>query len=80
MNWDYRCTARRYDLVIDKVSGDDMTRFPIEKSRYRSIWYPVIISSICIQGYGWSLEKRTVSQFLSHNLEILMVQSQLLFR
>ena len=62
MNWDYRRTARDYDFVIDKVAGDDLTRFPIEKARFRSIWYPVIISSACIVGYGWSLLARTVSQ------------------
>src|SRR5450432_1474314 len=39
-----------------------MTRFPIERARYRSIWYPVIISSACIVGYGWALHTRTVSQ------------------
>lgn len=62
MNWDYRRTARDYDFVIDKVAGDDMTRFPIERARYRSIWYPVIISSACVVGYGWALHARTVSQ------------------
>ena len=62
MNWDYRRTARDYDFVIDKVAGDDITRFPIERARYRSIWYPVIISSACIVGYGWALHTRTVSQ------------------
>lgn len=55
MNWDYRRTARDYDFVIDKVAGDDVTRFPIERARYRNIWYPVIISSACIVGYGWAL-------------------------
>jgi hypothetical protein len=61
MNWDYRRTARDYDFVIDRVAGDDMTRFPIERARYRNIWYPVIISSVCIVGYGWALHTRTVS-------------------
>lgn len=44
-----------------------MTRFPIERARYRSIWYPVIISSACIAGYGWALHIRTVGrEFLRH--------------
>lgn len=38
-----------------------MMRFPIERARYRNIWYPVIISSVCIVGYGWALHTRTVS-------------------
>ncbi|KAH6661994.1 major facilitator superfamily domain-containing protein [Halenospora varia] len=59
MNWDYRRTARNHGLVIDKVAGDDMAKFPIEKARYRSILYPVIMSSCCIVGYGWALHTRT---------------------
>lgn len=67
MNWDYRRTARDHEFVIDKVAGDDMAGFPIEKARYRSISYPVLISSVCIVGYGWALHNRTVSS-LFHDL------------
>jgi MFS family permease len=63
MNWDYRRIAKDYGLVIDKVAGDDMSQFPIEKARYRSIWLPVIISSVCTVGYGWSLHTRTVGKY-----------------
>ena len=62
MNWDYRRTAKDYGLVIDKVAGDDMSQFPIEKARFRSIWISVIISSVCTMGYGWSLHTQTVSR------------------
>jgi len=64
MNWDYRRIAKDYGLVIDKVAGDNMSQFPIEKARYRSIWFPVIVSSMCTVGYGWSLHARIVSKLL----------------
>ncbi len=60
MNYDYRRTARDHNLTIDKVAGDDLSRFPIEKARYRSIWHHVINSNVCIAGYGWTLQTRTV--------------------
>ncbi|CAG8957533.1 hypothetical protein HYFRA_00010399 [Hymenoscyphus fraxineus] len=64
MNWDYKRTAKDHDFVIDKIAGDDMTRFPIEKARYRSIWYPILISSACIAGYGWALHTHVLCSTL----------------
>jgi len=61
MNRDYRLTAKDNGFTIDKVSGDDMQHFPIEKARFRSILYPAVISSVCIAGYGWSLHAHIVS-------------------
>lgn len=63
MNWDYRRTAKDHEFAIDNVGGDDLTHFPIEKARYRSIWCPVLISGACIVGYGWSLHIHTASAF-----------------
>lgn len=61
MNRDYRLTARDHDIVINVVSGDDLTTFPIEKARFRSIWYYISTSGACTTGYGWALHSRTVS-------------------
>lgn len=69
MNWDYRRTARDHNIVIDKVAGDDMSRYPIEKARYRSICYPVVISSAGIAGYGWSIHAHTVSQVIPRRIK-----------
>lgn len=33
MDWDYRATARSIGHTIDKVSGDDLNDFPIERAR-----------------------------------------------
>ena len=60
INRDYRLTASDHNIVINAVSGDDLTEFPIEKARFRSIWYSISVSGICTIGYGWTLHSRTV--------------------
>ncbi|CAG8977664.1 hypothetical protein HYALB_00006614 [Hymenoscyphus albidus] len=50
---------RSYDsLSTDEIQTNSpaMTRFPIEKARYRSICHPIPISSACIAGYDWALQ------------------------
>ncbi|KAI4267006.1 MAG: hypothetical protein L6R35_006887, partial [Caloplaca aegaea] len=59
MDRDYRVTAAAVGFTIDRTSGDDLTEFPIEKARLRSIWYYVTVSTICTIGYGWTLQSRT---------------------
>lgn len=65
MNRDYRLTARAHNLVIDTNHGDDLTGFPIEKARFRSIWYSICATGISTAGYGWSIQSRTVSNLPS---------------
>ncbi|KAL8712656.1 MAG: hypothetical protein Q9220_003188 [cf. Caloplaca sp. 1 TL-2023] len=64
MDRDYRLTAAEVGFAIDKTKGDDLTRFPIEKARLRSIWYFVSISTACTIGYGWTLEAKAVCNTL----------------
>ncbi|KAI4124109.1 MAG: hypothetical protein LQ338_004981 [Usnochroma carphineum] len=59
MDYDYLKTAAAVGFTVDKTKGDDLTKFPIEKARLRSIWYYVSISTMCTTGYGWTLETRT---------------------
>ncbi|KAJ5657798.1 Major facilitator superfamily domain general substrate transporter [Penicillium longicatenatum] len=59
MNRDYRLTARAHNLVIDIRRGDDLSLFPIEKARFRSIWYSMCATGICTTGYGWALQTRS---------------------
>lgn len=61
MNHDYRATARDHNITINTVSGDDLTDFPIEKARYRSVWYFIAASSTCTAGYGWAVQTKTAS-------------------
>jgi len=57
---DYQKIATSAGIVIDRAKGDDLSKFPIEKARLRSIWYFIIISTLCTIGYGWALHSVTV--------------------
>ena len=58
---DYQKTAAAAGITVNKTKGDDLSDFPIEKARLRSIWYFMGLSMACTVGYGWSIERRTVS-------------------
>lgn len=60
---DYRHTAKAHGLSVDNVHGDDLSQFPIEKARLKSIFYPIVAGAVTIVGYGWSLESKTVCTF-----------------
>ena len=67
---DYRLTAKENRFEINNKSGDDLSNFPIEMARLRSVWYPVTINIIAIIGYGWSLKAKSVSSPIQpHRLE-----------
>lgn len=58
MDRDYRIVKRSYEL--DGIGRDDLANFPIEKARFRSVSFMVVLSSITIAGYGWSLHAKLV--------------------
>ena len=57
---DYRITAEAHGVPIDRVRGDDLRTFPIEKARLRSVFGPLIIVVVSVIAFGWSLEKTAV--------------------
>ena len=59
MDWNYRTTARSINHTIDKVSGDDLHHFPIERARARGSYYLLAIYTASLAGYGWSVQART---------------------
>ena len=59
MDWNYRATARSIGHTIDKVSGDDLNDFPIERARARGSYYLLGIYIAALAGYGWSVQART---------------------
>ena len=59
MDWNYRTTARSINHTIDKVSGDDLHNFPIERARARGSYYLLAIYIASLAGYGWSVQART---------------------
>ncbi|KAJ2899239.1 putative major facilitator superfamily transporter [Zalerion maritima] len=58
MDYDYRITAKKCGLTTNKVSGDDMAKFPIEQARLRSVWYYAVISAGSAVGFGWSIDRQ----------------------
>jgi hypothetical protein len=76
MNRDYRIVAEKNNFVIDKIRGDDLSTFPIEKARLRSIWYPLTIVVVSIAGYGWALHAEAVC--ISLKSEELLLRYDLL--
>ena len=61
MDRDYKIIARKSNITVDKIRGDDLRTFPIEKARLRSLWYFIAITGLCTIGYGWSVDRRAVS-------------------
>lgn len=60
MNRDYRIVAAKNNFTVDTVRGDDLSGFPIEKARLRSIWCLLGIAASSTVGYGWAVKTRTV--------------------
>ncbi|KAL8912194.1 MAG: hypothetical protein Q9171_002756 [Xanthocarpia ochracea] len=57
---DYHITAKSHNLPVDKVRGDNLLTFPVEKARLRSAWVPIAIAAVTFMGYGWSLHFHAV--------------------
>jgi hypothetical protein len=55
MDWNYKAVALKAGLSVDRVAGDDMRTFPIERARSRgaiilfSLFLPLLV------GLGWSI-------------------------
>lgn len=58
MDRDYRTTAKFYHFPIDRVKGDDLTKFHIERARFRSSGYLLASTVMCVTGYGWTLASK----------------------
>ncbi len=51
-------TAAQVGIEVDLVQKTDLMSFPIEKARFRSMWWIVVVGAVAMGGYGWVLEKR----------------------
>ena len=58
LDYEYRITARKYNLPISR-SENDITRFPIEEARLRSVFCFLVVSSVATAGYGWAVHTKT---------------------
>jgi MFS family permease len=57
MDWNYVHTAKEAGLPVDRVGGDDIRQFPIEKARSRGSFTMLVISICALTGYGWAVER-----------------------
>ena len=57
MNRKYRITAKEIGHTVDRIAGDDLDHFPIEKARSRDSWHLFGTLSAVLVGYGWAIEK-----------------------
>jgi hypothetical protein len=60
MTYDYVRVATSHNLPVNRVQGEDLTRFPIEKARFRSMPVMLLFSGALTCAYGWVLEKGVV--------------------
>ena len=58
MDRNYKITAREIGHTIDRVSGDNLDLFPIEKARTRGSWFLLGISTCTLIAYGWVLKRK----------------------
>jgi hypothetical protein len=61
LDYDYRIVAEKYNLDLDGERCHDVTFFPIEKARFRSIWYVIGTGTISLIAYGWCIHAGVVS-------------------
>jgi len=59
MDRNYKITAKESNIVVDKVVGDDLTNFPIERARARLAWIFVVLMTALVVGYGWLLQTKS---------------------
>ncbi|CAN9368342.1 unnamed protein product [Alternaria alternata] len=57
-----RARAKR-GLSTDRVAGDDLDNFPVERARLQVIWVPMSITAVSVVTYGWVLHYRKVRLF-----------------
>jgi hypothetical protein len=60
MEWNYGVIAKAIKFVIDRVQGDNMNHFPIERACVRLSEVIVLLRAASVIGYGWSLQQRAV--------------------
>jgi hypothetical protein len=60
MDFNYRVTAKHIRLKINRVAGDGLKTFPIERARSRFATIYVVLHTACLVAYGWALNQKIV--------------------
>jgi MFS family permease len=56
----YRKARTKRRLMTDRINGDDLDNFPIEKARLSVMWIPMLLITLCTVAYGWVLQYKQV--------------------
>lgn len=56
MDRNYKVVAKQIGHVVDRVAGDNLDEFPIERARSRGSWYFLVVYIAALLGYGWALD------------------------
>jgi MFS family permease len=65
MTFDYCRTAAKHGIKVDTIGRTNLTDFPIEIARFRSMPLILLISTAAMCGYGWVLQAGVVRATLS---------------
>ena len=60
LNEAYRNTRAKRGLSTDKLAGDDLDNFPVEKARLKVVWVPMLVTAASILAFGWVLHYHKV--------------------
>ena len=77
----YCRTAKDVGFTINKISGDDLRKFPIERARTRFAYFLILFDTVALSGYGWTCQRRVhialpiVLQFILGFLQTCIVQT-----
>ncbi|MCJ1468277.1 hypothetical protein MMC07_006905 [Pseudocyphellaria aurata] len=56
MDRNYKITAQQIGHTIDRIKGDDLNHFPIERARSRGSRYLLGVFVCALAGYGWAVK------------------------
>lgn len=66
----YRRARSKQGLPTDRIKGDNLDQFPIEKVRVQVMVVPMMVISVCTVAFGWVLQYRGVSSALPRAFDI----------
>ncbi|KAK6509896.1 hypothetical protein TWF481_004624 [Arthrobotrys musiformis] len=55
---DFQSVAKKVGIKVDRRKLEDMSKFPLEEARLKSIWYAMGICIAAIIPYGWTLSRK----------------------
>ncbi|KAL8940037.1 MAG: hypothetical protein Q9211_002468 [Gyalolechia sp. 1 TL-2023] len=54
----YRNFRLKKGLSTDRIAGDDLDDFPIERARLCVVWAPMLVTACSVMAFGWVLDRR----------------------